>query len=218
MSSASGPSFRNATLLSHSRFLPLYRLSLYFRSTLSIDLNVREGHEGHHTLAKCAAPIGSKSALQQERQWLSSAGAAGSPSKGPTLSLVQQQSIVAKKKSKAMSIAMKPGQQILMNAFMMYMSGSQLNIFSISVTSGAIMGPIGSILTMETVFGQFQDVDLQLPKLAFVALNLAWLGLGLYKMSNMRLLPITSADWTGKIVWKDMMEMTSIPPDNAMIM
>jgi hypothetical protein len=207
--------------LSHSRFLSTLDYLFIYRSTFSIDLNVREGHEGHHTLVKCAAPIGSKSALQQEKQWLASAGAGPSGSgklTAPTLSVVQQQSIAAKKKTKAMAIAMKPGQQILMNAFMMYMSGSQLNIFSISITSGAILGPVGSILSMETVFGQFQDVDLQLPKLAFVALNLAWLGLGLYKMSNMRLLPITSADWTGKIVWKDMMEMTSIPPDNAMIM
>jgi hypothetical protein len=194
----------------------IYYLFIY-RSTFSIDLNVREGHEGHHTLAKCAAPIGSKSAQQQEKHWLASAG--GPSGSGvrttPTLSVVQQQSIAAKKKTKAMSIAMKPGQQILMNAFMMYMSGSQLNIFSISITSGAILGPVGSILSMEAVFGQFQDVDLQLPKLAYVALNLVWLALGLYKMSNMRLLPTTSADWTGKIVWKDMMEMTSIPPDNA---
>jgi hypothetical protein len=28
----------------------------------------------------------------------------------------------------------------------------------------------------------------------------------------MRLLPTTSADWTSKIEWKQMMERTSIPP------
>jgi hypothetical protein len=33
-----------------------------------------------------------------------------------------------------MAIAMKPGSQIAMNAFMMYMSGSTLNIFSINTT------------------------------------------------------------------------------------
>jgi hypothetical protein len=211
-------------LFTHFLSLSLYRLpilSIYlfiYRSTFSIDLNVREGHEGHHTLVKCAAPIGSKSALQQEKQWLSAAGGpTSSGARAATLTVAQQQSLAAKKKNKAMTIAMKPGQQIMMNAFMMYMSGSQLNIFSISITSAAIMSPISSMFSMESVFGQFQDVDLQIPKLIFVALNLAWLGLGLYKMSNMRLLPTTSADWTGKIVWKDMMEMTSIPPD-AMIM
>ena len=113
-----------------------------------------------------------------------------------------------------MSIATKPGQQILMNAFMMYMSGSQLNIFSISITSGAILTPLANIFGMEQQFGALQqDVDLTTPKLIFLALNLVWLGIGLYKMSSMRLLPTTSADYTYKIAWKEMMETTSTPPE-----
>ena len=99
----------------------------------------------------------------------------------------------------------------------MYMSGNQLNIFSISVTSSAILGPLASIFGIQKQFGALQDVDLTTPKLLFLALNLAWLGLGLYKMSSMRLLPTTSADFTYKIVWKDMMESTSIPPDNMIL-
>jgi hypothetical protein len=116
-----------------------------------------------------------------------------------------------------MSIAVKPGQQIFMNAFMMYMSGSQLNIFSISITSSAILSPLSGIFGIDRQFGALQDVDLTVPKLIFVALNLAWLCVGLYKMSSMRLLPTTSADFAYKIEWKDMMETTSIPPD-TMIM
>jgi hypothetical protein len=126
----------------------------------------------------------------------------------------QQKILQAKLKAKAMSIATKPGQQILMNAFMLWMSGKNLNIFSISITSMAIMSPIQGILSLEKTFGPMseQNADVQVPKLIFVALNLVWLGIGLYKMSSMRLLPTTSADWTGSIVWKDMMEISSIPP------
>ena len=98
---------------------------------------------------------------------------------------------------------------------MMYMSGSQLNIFSISITSGAILSPLTNIFGMEQQFGALpqQDDDLTTAKLVYVALNLVWLGIGLYKMSSMRLLPTTSADFTYKIAWKEMMETTSTPPE-----
>lgn len=113
---------------------------------------------------------------------------------------------------------MKPGQQIMMQAFMLYMSGSQLNMFSINVTTMAIITPLSAIFSMDTVFKPFgSDVDLQMPKLIYLGLNLLFLGIGLYKMSSMRLLPTTSADWTSRIVWKDMMETTSIPPDTMVL-
>lgn len=96
-------------------------------------------------------------------------------------------------------------------------TGSQLNMFSINVTTMAIISPLTAIFTLDTTFRQFGDVDLQMPKLIYLALNLAFLGVGLYKMSSMRLLPTTSADWTSKIVWKDMVETTSIPPDTMIL-
>ena len=106
-----------------------------------------------------------------------------------------------------------------MNAFMMYMSGSQLNIFSISTTTSAIMSPVTNILSINKSFAHLADpnseVNLTTPKLLYLVLNMVWLAIGLYKMSSMRLLPTTSADWTHRIVWKDMMEVTSIPPDNG---
>ena len=123
------------------------------------------------------------------------------------------------------ALAVKPFQQIAMNAFMMYMSGRQLNIFSIGVCSSAILSPLTSIFNLDATFGPLQEQggkkgggdELQLPKFIFVALNLVWLAVGLYKMSTMRLLPTMAADWTSKIVWKEMMELTSLPPDNSML-
>lgn len=116
----------------------------------------------------------------------------------------------------AMSLATGPGKSILMNAFMMYMSGSQLNMWSITIVSGAIMSPLKSIMSLHSTFARFEDpsgkVDLNMPKLVYVILNMIWLGVGLYKMSKMRLLPTMSSDYAGTILWKEMDEITSIPP------
>lgn len=196
-----------------------------------MDLNIREGHEGYHLQVTCAAPPGYASYQKQEATWTSTGMSASKP---PALTRAKQDQMTAKRKSMAMSIAMQPGQQILMNAFMMYMSGNQLNIWSINITSSAVLTPLAGILSIDRTFGKLQQMNdnnpattksgsrgnddmLQMPKIIFIALNLVWLALGLYKMSTMKLLPTTSADWTHRIVWKDMMETTSIPPDNMIL-
>lgn len=124
--------------------------------------------------------------------------------------------ICARKKSRAMTIAVSPGKQIAMNAFMLWMSGKNLNIFSISITSMAILNPIKGVLSLSNAFRSCEDpdgkVDLASAKAIFVILNLVWLGVGVYKMANMKLLPLTSADWEGYVVWKQVMETSSIPP------
>jgi ER membrane protein complex subunit 4 len=133
----------------------------------------------------------------------------------------QQKALISARQNKAMSVATKPGQQIAMSAFMLWMSGSQLNIFSITTVSGAIIGPLASLWALNSTFshlaGTHGEVDLTTPKAIYVALNVAWLAVGLYRMSTMRLLPLTSADWTNKVLWKEMHEVTSIPPDNMII-
>jgi hypothetical protein len=178
---------------------------------VSIDLNLKESHEGFHTLTKIAPTVGYSqvAAAERKRSSPSSTSGTGASSSGPNQANTM---ILAKKKAQAMSLASKPGQQVMMNAFMMYMSGSTLNIFSISTTSTAILTPIASIFKLEQMFGKFEEVDTQMAKLIYVGLNLVWLAIGMYKLSAMRLLPTTSADWADSIVWKDMMEISSIPP------
>lgn len=179
-----------------------------------MNLTVKEGHEGFTIIEKCSAPPGYKSFKQLEKSLTTQ----GTGSSRPALSNAQQTALAAKQKSQAMTMAMKPGQQILMNAFMLYMSGSALNIFSIGVLSSALLSPISNVLNLETQFAQFKNIDLQTPKLIFLAFNLAWLALGIYKMSTMRLLPTTSADWKHRIMWKQMLEQTSVPPDDGILL
>eukprot|EP00976_Prorocentrum_cordatum_P093124 1189244-Prorocentrum_minimum.AAC.1 len=105
------------------------------------------------------------------------------------------------------------------------MSGNSVQIFSIGITVTALMQPIKAIIGS----AQDKDVDIFLPRLAFIALQLGgqylfafvmlhqytlvvwWaerpslsrllgLAMGLYKLSNMGLLPTHGSDWIeGKV-------------------
>jgi hypothetical protein len=97
----------------------------------------------------------------------------------------------------AMALATAPGKQLMMTAFMLWMSGNSLQIFSIMMLGMALWTPIGEIINLQTRFARYADsgVDLTLPKLTFLAMNLAGLAVGLYKCNSMGLLPTSSADW-----------------------
>lgn len=97
----------------------------------------------------------------------------------------------------AMALATAPGKQLMMTAFMLWMSGNSLQIFSIMMLGMALWTPIGEIINLQTRFARYADsgVDLILPKLTFLAMNLAGLAVGLYKCNSMGLLPTSSADW-----------------------
>eukprot|EP00566_Odontella_aurita_P026604 CAMPEP_0113591206 /NCGR_PEP_ID=MMETSP0015_2-20120614/37135_1 /TAXON_ID=2838 /ORGANISM="Odontella" /LENGTH=181 /DNA_ID=CAMNT_0000497551 /DNA_START=93 /DNA_END=638 /DNA_ORIENTATION=- /assembly_acc=CAM_ASM_000160 len=171
----------------------------------SIELNLREQDLGYSLLQQCPAPPGMKRVQALEKQFESDNvhGGTGSSAEKNKQALA----IVAKKRAKAMSIAQSPGKQMLIK---------NLNIFSISITSMAVMNPLKSLVGLNNTFKAFEDpdgkVDLQMPKIIFLGLNLIWLMLGLYKMSIMRLIPTTSSDFAGSVVWKELMEMSSIPP------
>lgn len=109
-----------------------------------------------------------------------------------------------------------------MNAFMLYMSGSSLQIFSIGILAMLLLNPfkaiagintgappsrcrIGSILTsfFGVAFAPFAPASsnptssstLLLQKLVFVVCNVLTLCLGLWKCRQLGLLPTGSGDW-----------------------
>ena len=120
----------------------------------------------------------------------------------------------AKKGKAAMAVAMQPGKALAMQAFMMYMSGKQLNIFTITMTFTNILNPLMQLLNVNKVIDVYQDqdhpIDLNLAKLTFLAMNVVALGVGLYKMSTMGLLPTTSADWEFDVPWKAVRESMGV--------
>lgn len=49
---------------------------------------------------------------------------------------------------RAMEIAVGPGKNVLMNGFMMYMSGASINMISIMITFMGIMNPVKAIVNV----------------------------------------------------------------------
>lgn len=115
------------------------------------------------------------------------------------------------KLQKAREIAWSPGKNFMMTAFMLWMSGSGVHIFSIMITFYAVYNPIKSAFTVQQQFTRFEDSKMGGPerasllssKLIFVAMNMFAMTGALYKMSLMGLLPNTPSDWVS---------LLSVPP------
>eukprot|EP00126_Sphaerothecum_destruens_P009479 Sdes_comp20517_c0_seq3m15076 len=113
----------------------------------------------------------------------------------------QQQGNNSLKLKKAWDIALAPGKSIPMNAFMMYMAGNTVHIFSIMITGMMFLNPMKALFSVSQTFTPFEDtktaggVSVTLPKLAYIALNLFCIGMALYKCSKLGVLPTSSSDW-----------------------
>lgn len=80
-----------------------------------------------------------------------------------------------------------------MNAIMMYMSGNSLQIFSIMMVFMLFKNPIQGLLQTNSVFIRYETAGtrktLWMAKAMYVAMNLLALGLGIWKVNGMGLLP-----------------------------
>mmetsp|Transcript_10353 Transcript_10353/g.16775 ORF Transcript_10353/g.16775 Transcript_10353/m.16775 type:complete len:183 (+) Transcript_10353:116-664(+) len=87
-------------------------------------------------------------------------------------------------KRSAMATASSPMKQILMTGVMMFMSGNTLQIFSIMMLGMAMWTPIRGLLETGKVFERYEDrgVDLVMPKLIYIALNLGGFALVCWKL------------------------------------
>lgn len=83
-----------------------------------------------------------------------------------------------------------------MNAIMMYMSGNSLQIFSIMMVFMLFKGPIQGLINTNTVFTKFETEGtkgkLLGVKAMYVLMQLVLLGLGVWKVNAMGLLPYDS--------------------------
>ena len=89
------------------------------------------------------------------------------------------------------------GQGIFM-AFMLWMSGSSLQIFSIMMTALAVMQPLRALLGVGAAFAPYKDLSpsvLLAPKLLYCAIQLLFLGVGIWKCSTLGLIPNSAADF-----------------------
>ncbi|KAH7106240.1 endoplasmic reticulum protein [Auriculariales sp. MPI-PUGE-AT-0066] len=112
-------------------------------------------------------------------------------------------SYTALKERRAWDVAIGPAKQLPMQAFMLYMSGSSLQVFSIGTLVMLLFGPFTNVGKINSTFAPYlpTDADKQrqatfiLQKLVFVACNLLTLALGLWKCWQVGLLPRGTGDW-----------------------
>ncbi|KAG5651501.1 hypothetical protein H0H81_008395 [Sphagnurus paluster] len=108
------------------------------------------------------------------------------------------------KEKRAWEHAIAPAKALPMQAFMLYMSGSGVQIFSMGIVFMLLFTPFKNIAGMNEAFAQFAPSTSQhsrafgtltLQKVVFIACNLLTLGVGLWKCRSMGLLPTGSGDW-----------------------
>jgi len=107
------------------------------------------------------------------------------------------------KEKRAWEQAIAPAKALPMQAFMLYMSGGGVQIFSMGIVFMLLLTPFKNIAGMNEAFAQFAPAKshprafttLVLQKLVFIACNLLTLGVGLWKCRSMGLLPTGSGDW-----------------------
>ncbi|KAJ1722377.1 hypothetical protein LPJ53_003208 [Coemansia erecta] len=116
---------------------------------------------------------------------------------------------------KAWEVAMGPAKTLPMQAFMAWMSGTGVSIFSILITAMILMTPLRTIMTVQQTFAPLERVakgrpalDLTMQKAAFVAINIAGVLFAVYRLSIMGLLPTASSDWLAFIPAKTYPELS----------
>ncbi|KAJ3383507.1 hypothetical protein HDU92_004087 [Lobulomyces angularis] len=139
----------------------------------------------------------------------------------------EEKSLATLKLKKAWEVALAPGKNFPMQMFMMWMSGNTVQIFSMMIVGMLIFSSIKAILSWQAPFVQFsnskinkkgssQDLQQTLndllidpliyPKLVYLLLQFANLGLGIYKVDSMGLLPTTQSDWLAFLKPKEFLE------------
>ena len=80
------------------------------------------------------------------------------------------------------------------------------------ITMQMIVSPIKAISGVQGSFTQFEhaEINLLLPKLTYIGINLVILGIALYKFSIMGVIPVTPLDWAGIISTRTPLEHSQV--------
>jgi hypothetical protein len=137
----------------------------------------------------------SRSKVISDRQPSTSGGA---PASRPALdaeALAIQQSALRLRRAYAFAQGQLSG--IGMMAFMMWMSGNSVQIFSIMTTFGGVAQTVKAVLNSKATFAKFADdrTDVTVPRIMYCAIQIVGLSLALNKLNSMGLLPTHASDW-----------------------
>ncbi|KAK7688925.1 hypothetical protein QCA50_007616 [Cerrena zonata] len=118
-------------------------------------------------------------------------------------------SYAALKEKRAWDMAISPAKSLPMQAFMLYMSGGGVQIFSMGIVFMLLSSPFKNVAGINTAFAPFAPTSeknatpidakalttLPLQKIVYLICNLLTLALGLWKCRSMGLLPTGTGDW-----------------------
>lgn len=101
------------------------------------------------------------------------------------------------KLKKAWEVALAPIKSLPMTAIMMYMTGNTLQIFSIMMVFMAFKNPLVGLVATSQAFERFETesnkAKMVQVKLAYVAMQLVALAVGVWKINAMGLLPFVTS-------------------------
>ncbi|KAL4260622.1 ER membrane protein complex subunit 4 [Pleurotus pulmonarius] len=109
------------------------------------------------------------------------------------------------KDKRAWDLAVSPAKSLPMQAFMLYMSGGGVQIFSMGIVFMLLLSPLKNVAGMNQAFAPFAPssspseakswTTLPLQKAVYILCNILTLGVGLWKCRSMGLLPTGTGDW-----------------------
>ncbi|KAJ8516591.1 hypothetical protein ONZ45_g6138 [Pleurotus djamor] len=109
------------------------------------------------------------------------------------------------KEKRAWDLATSPAKSLPMQAFMLYMSGGGVQIFSMGIVFMLLLTPFKNFAGMNQAFAPFAPstspteakswTSLPLQKAVYLFCNMLTLGVGLWKCRSMGLLPTGTGDW-----------------------
>jgi len=107
------------------------------------------------------------------------------------------------KAKRAWDVALAPLKSLPMQAFMLYMSGGGVQIFSIGIVFVLLLSPFRNLAGINEAFAQYAPsssdlksiTSLFLHKIVYILCNLLTLGVGLWKCRSMGLIPVGTGDW-----------------------
>lgn len=116
----------------------------------------------------------------------------------------------ALKTKKIWEIATGPAKSIPMNLFMSYMTGNSLQMIPIMTTLMMLLNPIKAIFNDTNKMFRNLETDknasvILQAKLLFIVCQLGCMGIGIWKLNKMGLIPNSDADW---------LSFKSLPPIN----
>jgi len=141
-----------------------------------------------HASGPIATPFGISI---QSRTPASPSGGAGGSSTSGSSSASTQVDREALMYNSAMSLAKSPLGKVLMTAFMLYMAGGSLSIFTLFMLGMALWQPLKAIFDTKSVFARFEGNSFSLltPYLVWIACNGVLLAMAMWKAQSLGLLP-----------------------------